>query len=80
MVNIILSNQFKKKIKRLNSFDRKRLEKQIRKILENPEIGKPLKYRRGERALYIKPFRIIYAFKGDDLFLLKFGHRKNIYD
>ncbi len=80
MVKITSSNQFKKEIKRLDSFNRERLEKQIRKILENPEIGKPLRYRRGERALYIRPFRIIYAFKEDNLILLKFGHRKNVYD
>ena len=80
MVKIISSNQFKREIKRLDDFNRERLEKQIRKILENPKIGKPLKYRRGERALYIKPFRIIYAFKKDNLILLKFGHRKNVYD
>jgi len=74
------SNTFKKNIKRLNEFDRDKLEKQIKKIIANPNVGKPLKYKRGERSLYIKPFRLIYAVRGDEIILLKFGHRKDIYD
>lgn len=79
MVRIIPSNTFKKKVKRLNQFDCDRLEKQIKKIIENPNVGKPLKYKRGERVLYIKPFRLIYALRGDELILLKFDHRKKVY-
>ena len=80
MVRITPSNTFKKNIKRLNQFDRDKLEKQIKKIIENPNVGKPLKYKRGERSLYVKPFRLIYAVNGDEIILLKFGHRKNVYD
>ncbi|MFH1326763.1 MAG: type II toxin-antitoxin system RelE/ParE family toxin [archaeon] len=80
MVKIIPSNTFKKNIKRLNQFDRDKLAKQIKKIIENPNVGKPLKYKRGERSLYIKPFRLLYAIRGEDIILLTFGHRKNVYD
>lgn len=80
MVKIILSNTFKNNIKRLNQFDRDKLEKQIKKIIENPNVGKPLKYKRGEKSLYIKPFRLIYAIRSDEIILLKFGHRKKVYD
>jgi len=80
MVKIILSNTIKNNIKRLNQFDRDKLEKQIKKIIENPNVGKPLKYKRGERSLYIKPFRLIYAIRSDEIILLKFGHRKKVYD
>lgn len=80
MVRITLSNTFKKNIKRLNQFDIDKLEKQIKKIIENPNVGKPLKYKRGERSLYIKPFRLIYAIRSDEIILLKFGHRKKVYD
>ena len=79
MVRIIPSNTFKKNIKRLNQFDRDKLEKQIKKIVENPNVGKPLKYKRGERSLYIKPFRFVYAIRGDEILLLKFEHRKKVY-
>ena len=80
MVRITPSNTFKKNIKRLNQFDRDKLEKQIKKVIDNPQVGKPLKYKRGERSLYIKPSRLIYALRGDEIILLKFGHRKNVYD
>lgn len=71
---------FIKQTKILDSFILKKLRKQILKILENPNVGKPLKYRRGERSLYVKPFRLIYSFFNDTIFLLKFEHRKSVYD
>ena len=79
MVRIIPSDTFKKNIKKLNQFERDKIEKQIKKIIKNPNIGKPLKYKRGERTIYIKPFRLIYAIRGEEIILLKFGHRKNVY-
>ena len=79
MVKITPSKEFIKDVKRLDSFNREKLEKQIRKILKNPRVGKPLKYTRGERALYIKPFRLIYTLREDELILLKFEHRKSVY-
>ena len=80
MVRIIPSKSFKKNIKRLNQFDRDKLEKQIKKIIKNPKVGKPLKYRRGKRSLYLKPFRLVYVLRGEELILLKFDHRKRVYD
>lgn len=79
MVKIIPSKAFIKNVKRLDSFNREKLEKQIRKIVENPQVGKPLKYTRGERSLYIKPFRLIYAIRKEEIILLKFEHRKSVY-
>ncbi len=79
MVRITPSDTFKKHIKRLNQFDKDKLEKQIKKIINNPQVGKPLRYKRGERSLYIKPFRLIYAVRGDEIILLKFDHRKKVY-
>ena len=79
MVRIIPSNTFKKNIKKLNQFDRDKLEKQIKKIIENHNIGKPLKYKRGERSLYLRPFRLVYVQRGEELILLKFEHRNKVY-
>ena len=70
---------FIKQTKKLDSFYTQKLKKQILKILENPEVGKPLRYMRGERTIYIKPFRLIYQLRGNELILLKFEHRKNVY-
>jgi mRNA-degrading endonuclease RelE of RelBE toxin-antitoxin system len=78
-MKIIPSNEFVRETKHLDNFLREKLEKQIRKIIENPEVGKPLKYRRGERCLYVWPFRLIYAVRGNELILLKFEHRDKVY-
>ena len=79
MVKITPSNEFIKDVKRIDSFLREKLDKQIKKIAQNPNVGKPLMYSRGERTLYIKPFRLIYAVRGDEIILLKFEHRKSVY-
>ena len=71
---------FLKQVKNLDNFMLQKLKKQILKIIENPNVGKPLKYKRGERSLYIKPFRLIYSVRGEELILLKFDHRKKVYD
>jgi mRNA-degrading endonuclease RelE of RelBE toxin-antitoxin system len=40
-----------------------KIKKQIIKIIENPKIGKPMRYsRKGTRELYVKPYRIAYAY------------------
>ena len=79
---IVPSSKFKKSVKHLDSNQREKLEKVILKIIKNPDIGKPLKYGRGERALRVKPFRIVYAFRKDieTLYLLKFEHRASVYE
>ena len=80
MVNrITRSPTFIKQTKHFDNFLLKKLKAQINKILENPFVGKPLKYTRGERTLYIKPFRLVYAIRKDELILLKFEHRKKVY-
>ncbi len=70
---------FIKQTKHLDGFLRKKLRKLIHKILEDPEVGKPLRYTRGERSVYLKPFRLVYWVREDELILLKFDHRKKVY-
>ncbi|MBI5393491.1 type II toxin-antitoxin system RelE/ParE family toxin [Candidatus Woesearchaeota archaeon] len=42
---------------------KEQIKKQVEKIIENPEIGKPMRYsRKGTRELYIKPYRLAYAY------------------
>ena len=78
-MRITRSPEFIKQTKSLDDFLLKKLKAQINKILNNPNVGKPLKYLRGERSLYVKPFRLIYAIKDDEIILLKFDHRKKVY-
>jgi len=55
---------------------KEKLEKQTRKIAENPDFGKPLRYDlRGERSAYVKPYRLIYKVESNKLILLRFEHR-----
>lgn len=79
ITRVTRSSYFIKQVKHLDDFLLNKIKKQIEKILQNPQIGKPLKYKRGERSLYIKPFRLIYVTRGDELVLLKFDHRKRVY-
>lgn len=64
MVEIILDTLFEHKIQKIkDSFLKIRIEKQIGKIMENPEIGKPMRYgRKGTREVYIGSFRLSYAY------------------
>jgi len=42
---------------------KEKVKKQIRKIIEFPEIGKPMRYtRKGTREAYISPFRLSYIY------------------
>ena len=57
-----------------------RVKKQLEKIRDNPEIGKPLRnVLKGERSVYIKPYRLVYKVEGKILYLLRFMHRKHVY-
>lgn len=50
-----------KKIK--DQASKNKLKKQIAKIIESPEIGKPMRFsRKGTREVYISPYRLSYKF------------------
>jgi len=72
---------FKKEITKIKDGKLKeKLQKQIQNIVESPELGKPLRYNlKGERTLYVKPYRLICAYHGNVLYLLRFEHRKQVY-
>ena len=64
MLNIEYRNDFLKKISKVKNNSLKlKIKKQVEKIIENPEIGKPMRYsRKGTRELYISPYRLAYAY------------------
>lgn len=78
---LVTTDKFEKDVKKIkNGSIKLRLKKQIKKISENPNVGKPLKHDlKGERTVYIKPFRLIYTVQKDKLILLKFEHRNGVY-
>jgi len=64
MLNIIYEDDFLRTISKIkdNSI-KEHVKKQIRKIIENPEVGKPMRYdRKGTREVYVKPFRLSYIY------------------
>ena len=54
------------------------VEKIILKIIQNPEIGKPMKHnRKGTREVYVSPFRLSYSYNFNEevLTFLDFYHK-----
>jgi mRNA-degrading endonuclease RelE of RelBE toxin-antitoxin system len=78
---VITTEDYERNTKHIKDKETKdRIKKQIKKLIENPEIGKPLRYDlKGERSIHIKPFRLVYTFENDKLILLRFEHRKEVY-
>jgi len=79
MVKVAFGEPFRRALSRLDKATRARVLKQIKKIVDNPAAGKPMRYcRKGTREVYIPPFRLSYAFlkERDTILLLAFYHKK----
>jgi len=68
MVIVEYGQSFERIIKKIkNRALKEQVKKQIKKIIDNPESGKPMKFcRKGTRELYIAPFRLSYVFIKED--------------
>lgn len=64
MVTVFFDEKFEKTIKKLkDNLVKERIKKQIEKIINNPEVGKQMKYSRiNTREVYISPYRLSYLF------------------
>lgn len=64
MVRIIYDDKFVKFVSKIkDSLMKIKVQKQITKIIKNPEIGKPMRnIRKGTREVYIPPFRLSYKY------------------
>lgn len=81
MFESIFTDKFEREFKKADASLKERARKQIRKIMEDPEIGKPLRYDlKGERTVYVKHYRIIYSFSHNIIYFLRFEHRGDVYD
>ena len=80
MVELRFDKKFKAIFSKLKEeFLKTKIKKQIKKILENPEIGKPMKYgRKGTREVYVKPFRLSYEYFPEEkiIYILDLYHKK----
>ena len=69
MVAVSYDSLFEKRVKKIkDELLKSKVKKQIIKIIENPEIGKPMRYsRKDTREVYVSPFRLSYMYiKNDD--------------
>ena len=64
MVEVFYESLFEKRIKRIRDELLKiKVRKQISKIIQNPEIGKPMRYsRKDTREVYVSPLRLSYLY------------------
>jgi len=79
MLEIVYAKDFLRKISRIKDKAlMERVKKQIAKITEFPEAGKPMMYYlKGTRELYIPPFRLSYAYlkQENKIILLDLYHK-----
>jgi mRNA interferase RelE/StbE len=73
----------RKDIPRLDPPTRKRIRTAIeQKLMARPEeFAKPLAYTRaGLWSLRVGPWRVIFALRENDLWILRIGHRREVYE
>jgi mRNA-degrading endonuclease RelE of RelBE toxin-antitoxin system len=64
MLSIEYRDDFLKHISKIKDAALKeKVKRQVQKIADSPEVGKPMRFsRKGTREVYIPPFRLAYAF------------------
>jgi len=83
-MRIFQSRSFERKIKKFSKQDKKNLDDQIRKIVDDPSIGSEKK---GDlRGVYVHKFKLqtvqylfAYRFVGENLELIMIGPHENYY-
>jgi mRNA-degrading endonuclease RelE of RelBE toxin-antitoxin system len=77
MVVVSYSDGFEQAVKKLDPSLKEKLKKQVIKIITNPLTGKPMRYeRKGTREVYVKPYRLAYAYIDEKIIFLDFYHKK----
>ena len=82
MYKISLDSSAKKFLRKLDSHSQEKIINKLKKLRENPEMGKPLIGNlSGLWRLRIEKYRVIYQIKKFELLILvlDIGHRKTIY-
>jgi mRNA-degrading endonuclease RelE of RelBE toxin-antitoxin system len=83
-MKILQSRSFERKVKKFSKQEKKRLDNQIRKIIDDPSIGSEKK---GDlRGVYVHNFKLqtvqhplSYRFVGENLELIMIGPHENYY-
>ena len=75
---VIRAPRFIQQVKKIDGSLIDRVQKLIKKIIDNPEVGKPMRFdRKGTREVYLPPFRLSYSYdkEQDILYLLEVYHK-----
>ena len=79
MVVVSYDPNFEKKVRKIKDEALKlKVKKQMTKIIDSPEIGKPMRFgRKGTREVYVSPFRLSYTYtkEEDKLIFLDLYHK-----
>jgi mRNA-degrading endonuclease RelE of RelBE toxin-antitoxin system len=79
MVTVAYDPHFEKTIRKISDARLKeQVKHQIKKIIENPGLGKPMRYcRKQTREVYIPPFRLSYWYdkRKDTIVFLALYHK-----
>ena len=80
MVKISFDEKFRAIFSKIKDKSTKeKIIRQLEKIKENPEVGKPMRnIKKGTRELYIKPFRLSYSYLPyeNKIIILDLYHKK----
>ena len=79
--NIVYKKSVHRDLKKLSKAEAGRILDQIeRELLKKPKSNPVLKGQfAGLRKFRVGDYRVIYALLGDDILILRIGHRKNVY-
>ena len=79
--NIVYKKSVHRDLKRLSKAEAGRILDQIeRELLKKPDSNPVLKGQfAGLRKFRVGDYRVIYALLGDDILILRIGHRRNVY-
>jgi len=75
---VIRAQRFIQQVKKLDGSLIERVQKLIIKIINDPEVGKPMRLdRKDTREVYLPPFRLSYSYnkEKDILYLLEIYHK-----
>lgn len=79
MVTIEFDPLFQKQVSKIkDALLKEKVKKQIAKIINEPEIGKPMRFsRKGTREVYVAPYRLSYLYskEEDKIILLELYHK-----
>ena len=76
MVTVRFHPTFRKEMKKADEQTRMRVLKQIAKIAQQPDVGKPMRYnRKGTREVYVPPYRLSYIHEAGMIKVIALYHK-----